>query len=238
LYYSRVRSARAIAMLGTRAMTALLYSQWSSSCSYRVRFALHLKGIAYQTCAVALGAGEQHTTAHRARSPMATVPCLVLDGVPFIESVAIVELLDDLVAAPRLYPRDPFDRARVRALVEIINAGTQPLQNRSVRERHSEEPAAQDGWSRHFIRRGLAAFEHLMASHAARGVAGRYAYGDTLTAADVFLVPQVYNAQQLDLDLTGFPRVVAASTAAAGSPAARAAAPEQQPDAPPRAADP
>jgi maleylacetoacetate isomerase len=214
--------------------SVLLYSQWDSSSSYRVRFTLHLKGIVYETRALRLAAGEQDAPAYRTHSPMGNVPCLVLDGVPFVESVAIIELLDELAPAPRLYPPDPFDRARVRALVEIINAGTQPMPNRRVREYHTPDPAAQDAWSRHFIRLGLEAFEHLMAIHAERGIAGDYAYGNTLTAADVFLVPQIYNARRLEVDLTPFPRVVAAHAAAASTEAARAAAPEQQPDAPRR----
>jgi maleylacetoacetate isomerase len=215
--------------------SVVLYSQWNSSSSYRVRFALQLKGVAYETRAIRLAAGDQYTPAHRARSPMGSVPCLLLDDVPFVESVAIIELLDDLVAEPRLYPADPYDRARVRALVELINAGTQPIQNRRVREHHSRDEAAQNEWSRHFIRLGLDAFERLMTSHAERGIVGRHAYGDTLTAADIFLVPQVYNARHLDVDLTPYPRLVAAADVAAATEAARAAAPEQQPDAPPPA---
>lgn len=103
---------------------------------------------------------------------------------------------------------------------------------RRVPEAHSHDSAAQKDWSRHFIRLGLEAFEQLMANHGERGITGRYAYGDAVTAADIFLVPQVYNAVRLGMDLTPFPRLSAAAAAAAATPAARAAAPERQPDAP------
>ena len=119
----------------------VLYTYWRSSSAYRVRLGLALKGVAYRSVHVNLLEGAQRSALHVARSPMAVVPCLELGGEPFIESVAILEMLDELYPDPPLFPRDVPGRARVRALVEIVNAGTQPLQNLSVLQRLSSDAA-------------------------------------------------------------------------------------------------
>jgi len=211
----------------------LLYTYWRSSSSYRVRFALAVKKLAYQSVPVNLREGEQRREEHRERSPTGYVPCLFIDGRPVVESVAIVELLDELFPDPPLYPRDPWARARVRSLVEVINSGTQPLQNLVVLDRLAPDPGVRKDWAKHFNTLGLASFERLMAFHEKEGVEGRFAYGDTLTAADLFLVPQMYSAQRFGVDLTPFPRAVAAAEAALSTDAAQAAIPERQPDASP-----
>jgi len=208
-----------------------LYTYWRSSCSYRVRIALGVKGVAHRSVPVNLLRREQTQAEHVARSPLGFVPALVVDGRVLVESVAIVELLEELHPEPALYPRDPLDRADVRALVEVVNAGTQPLQNLVVLDRVSADKAARDAWSQHFIARGLGGLERLMERNEARGVRGPYAYGASLTAADVFLVPQVYNARRFGVDLSAFPRVAAADAAARALEAVAAAAPEKQPDA-------
>ncbi len=208
----------------------VLYTYWRSSCSYRVRFALAVKKIAYESRTVNLATGEQKLDTHAARSPTGFVPCLEIDGKTMVESVAIIELVDELFPEPLLFPREPWGRARVRALVEVINAGTQPLQNLSVLDHFSHDPEARKEWSKHFIARGLASFERLMALHENEGIEGKYAHGDALTAADVFLVPQMYNAQRFGVDLTKYPRAVAAAEAALATDAAQHALPERQPD--------
>jgi maleylpyruvate isomerase len=208
----------------------VLYTYWRSSSSYRVRFALALKGLAYESIPINLLEGEHNREEHRKRSPTGYVPCLFIDGRPMVESVAIIELLEDLFPAPALLPADPWDRAQVRALVEVINADTQPLQNLNVLLRASDDPKARKEWARHFTARGLAAFEALMATYETQGIDGKYAYGDTLTMADVYLVPQMYNAQRFGVDLTPYPRATAAADTALASEAAQAAVPERQPD--------
>ncbi|WP_394840056.1 maleylacetoacetate isomerase [Pendulispora rubella] len=213
--------------------TLRLYTYWRSSSSYRVRFALELKKLAYESVAVNLREGEQHGEEHRERSPTGYVPCLFIDGRPVVESVAIIELLDELFPHPPLYPREPWARARVRSLVEVINAGTQPLQNLAVLDRLGSDAKVRTEWAKHFNTRGLASVERLMTLHEKEGVEGRFAYGDTLTAADLFLVPQMYSAQRFGVDLSAFPRAVAAAEAALSSEAAQAAMPERQPDARP-----
>jgi maleylacetoacetate isomerase len=209
----------------------VLYNYWRSSSSHRVRIALALKGLAYRYVAVNLLAEEQSAPAHKARSPTGYVPCLVVDGVAYVESVAIVELLDERFPTPSLYPKDAHARARVRALVEIVGSGTQPLQNRNVTEFLSPDVEVQHRWLRHFVTKGLAAFEGAMELHEREGTRGPHAYGETVTAADVFLVPQVVSALRFKIDLAPFPRVSRAFEAAMKLDAFVAAAPEKQPDA-------
>lgn len=196
--------------------------------------ALGLKALAYTYVAIDLLKGEQSTSTHTARSPTGYVPCLVVDGVSYVESVAIIEHLEERFPSPRLFPTDPHARARVRALVEMVNSGIQPLHNRYVLEHLSADRDQQKAWAAHFIERGLSALERAMESNAREGVAGRYAYGDQPTAADVFLVPQVHAARRFGVDRSSFPRVSAAFEAAAEIEAVRLAAPELQPDSPNR----
>jgi maleylacetoacetate isomerase len=210
----------------------VLYSYWRSSSAFRVRFALNLKGIAYETKPVNLLEGAHLQDEHKARSPLGVVPCLEIDGEPFVESVALVELLDELFPEPPLYPKDPFDRARVRALVELVNADTQPLQNMFVLKKVTQHGIDSQVWARDMITRGFEGIERLMAAYERRGVRGPYAYGAALTAADAYLVPQMYNAERFKVDLAPFPRISRAVQAARDTDAARRAAPEVQPDAP------
>jgi len=213
-------------------MTELtLYSYWRSSSSHRVRIALALKGLDYRYVAVNLLADEQSSDAHRARSPMGYVPSLVLDGVSYVESVAIVELLDERFPSPPLYPKDAHARARVRALVEIVNSGIQPLQNRHVTQYLSTDPEVQKRWLQHFVSRGMEGLERALDDAEREGVRGPYAYGDTPGAADVFLVPQVVSARRFQVDLAPFPRVSRAYEEAMKLDAFQRAAPERQPDA-------
>ena len=208
-----------------------LYTYWRSSSAYRVRIALALKNLPHTSIPVNLLAAEQMDPAYRAKNPMGFVPTLLVGEKLFVESVAIIELLEELSPLPALYPLDPFAKAKVRALVETVNAGTQPLQNLSVLKHLTDDKETRNAWARHFIARGLAAFEALMDRHHAEGVSGPYAYGKTLTAADCFLVPQMYNALRYDMDLGAMPRVVAANEAALAHAAVKQAHPENQPDA-------
>jgi maleylacetoacetate isomerase len=213
----------------------VLYNYWRSSSSYRVRLALAAKGVEYEYVAVNLLHGEQSSKEHVARSPTGYVPCLSIDGVPFIESVAILELLDDLYPDKPLYPNDPMERARVRALVEVVNAGIQPFQNTSVLPRVSSEGPQQRAWGAHFNERGMRVLQAMMEENAKRGVRGPFAYGDTFGAADCLLLPQVYSARRFGVDLAPFPRVLEAERAGLATDAAKKALPENQPDAPPPA---
>jgi len=218
-------------MMAAQMTELVLYTYWRSSSAYRVRLALAAKGLAYRSVAVNLLEGAQRSSEHVGRSPMGVVPCLEVNGEAFVESVAIIELLEERRPDPPLLPRDAEGRARVRALVEVVNSGTQPLQNLVVLQKLSPDHEVRKEWIKFFIARGLGAFEALMASHAERGVKGRFSYGDALGMADCYLLPQIYNAHRYHVDLAPFPRVLAAAEAIAATDAARAAAPEAQPDA-------
>ncbi len=209
----------------------VLYTYWRSSSAFRVRIALAHKRLAYEPSYVNLLESAQQASAYRAKNPAGYVPCLIVEGRTVVESVAMIELLDELYPDPPLYPADPFGRARVRSLVETINSGTQPLQNMSVLKRVSDDEAERAAWASHFIARGVAAIEALMERQEGEGPRGPYACGATFGAADCFLVPQLYNARRYKVDLTPYPRAVAAEQAALAMPAVQAALPENQADA-------
>jgi maleylacetoacetate isomerase len=199
-----------------------------------VRIALGYKGLSWTPINVNLLERENKKDEYRKKSPMGYVPCLVVDGRPFVESVAICELLDEIAPTPPLLPKTPEDRARVRAMVEVINSGTQPLQNLTVLDRLGEDKDARLEWLRHFIGGGLAAFEALVARHEeASGARGPFAFGEAFTLADAFLVPQVYAARRFGVDLEATPRVARVEAAALTLPFVDAARPENQGDARP-----
>jgi maleylacetoacetate isomerase len=210
----------------------VLYAYWRSSASYRVRLALAAKKLPHRVVPVNIAVGEHLSELHVARSPTSYVPSLVVDGTAYFESVAIVELLDEMYPDPPLYPRDPPSRARVRALVELVNSGIQPLQNLNVTQRLPGDAASKNAWVHHFITKGLAALERAIAAHEASGVTGRFTYGDALTAADLFLVPQLVAARRFDVDLGPYPRITRAEASTLAVPGLDAAAPERQPDFP------
>jgi maleylpyruvate isomerase len=217
-------------------MTTLrLYGYWRSSSTWRVRLGLGLKGVAYAHEGVNLLAGEQFSEAHRARSPMSMIPVLeVEDGertLRLVQSMAILEWLDETHPEPPLLPGDPAGRARVRALAEHVNSSIQPLQNASVlkllRERLGK--GGDTSWAAHWIGRGLEALERAVND----GGAGRFCHGDRPSLADVYLVPQLYNARRFAVDVEPFPTLRRIEEACAALPAFQTAHPDHQPDAPP-----
>jgi len=216
-------------------MDTILYQFWRSSASWRVRWALAVKGVAFTSVPVDLLAGEQLTAEHRARNPMAHVPALWIDGRSLAESAAILEYLEETRPAPALFPREPWARARVRQVIELVNSGIQPLQNLITQARHSKDPEEQRAWARFFNERGLTACEALLASIAAEIPGERgFAVGSSLTAADLFLVPQIGTARRFGVDLSACPRLLAAERAALATEHAASALPERQPGAPSR----
>ncbi|MFO0666341.1 MAG: maleylacetoacetate isomerase [Polyangiaceae bacterium] len=212
-------------------MNLKLYSYWRSSSAYRVRAALHHKELPFEYAPVNLLAAEHRTPEYLARSPLGHVPCLEVDGTPYVESVAIIELLDELFGERPLLPTSAEGRAHVRALVEVVNSGTQPVQNLVVLQRLPEGERA--GWAKHFIARGLEAYEGLLESFTRRGLrADGYSYGEALSMADLYLIPQLYNAARFQVPLAPFPHVARVLATAEKLPAFVKAAPEVQPDAP------
>ncbi|MBY0469621.1 maleylacetoacetate isomerase [bacterium] len=200
-----------------------LYHYWRSSSSWRVRWALAIKQIDCEWVDVDLLSGESESAAHLERNPLGYVP--VLDVSPqlrLIESLPIIEWLDEKYPKPALLPKDPDLRAKTRILAEIINAGTQPIQNLSVTLLHApENQAEQKKWMQHWTRNGLQAYETLV-----KGTAGKFSVGDSLTLADLCLIPQVYNANRQSVDLSPFPTVSRIYAAARETETCKKAEPE------------
>jgi maleylpyruvate isomerase len=207
-----------------------LYSYFRSSAAYRTRIALNLKGIAYETVSVHLtrGGGEQHAPEFRAVNPQKRVPALALDDAVLLQSVAIMEYLDEIHPDPPLLPKDPVARAQVRAVTQIIVSDIHPLNNTSpvnyLRDTLKVDENAIRAWYHRWIVAGFEAIEELIRP-------GPYAFGASVTMADICLVPQVFNARRFNVPLDRFPGIVAADAAAAALPAFDAARPERQPDA-------
>jgi maleylpyruvate isomerase len=202
----------------------ILYDFPRSSASYRVRIALALKGIDYQTCAVDLRAGEQSAPDYCAVAPAGLVPALVLsDGTILTQSLAIMRYLDT-VAEPRLFPREPLADARVSALSLAIACDIHPLNNLRVLGYLQNDLAVSDSarsdWYAHWVQTGFAALETEIARHG-----GQYCYGDVLSAADVCLVPQMANARRFNVDVSAFPLLSAINDRLCGIPQFMAAAP-------------
>jgi len=211
----------------------ILYGYWRSSCAYRVRIALGLKGLDYEYRAVHLvrDGGEQRKADYLRLNPLGQVPFLVHGERGLAQSMAIFQYLETLRPEPALFPADAYDRARALQLCEIVNAGIQPLQNlRALQElaaRFGADDAAKAEWSSLWMTRGFEALERELA-----GRAGTYALGETPSAVDAFLVPQIYNANRFGLDMGAFPTLSRIDRACAGHAAFAAAEPSRQPDAP------
>jgi len=208
-----------------------LYSYFRSSAAYRARIALNLKGIPYETASVHLvkDGGYNYRPEFRAINPQMRVPVLVTDGGDtLIQSLAIIEYLEETHPEPALLPKNPVARAKVRALAELIACDIHPLNNTSplryLKNVMGQQQSAIDAWYHHWVLAGFEALEALIE-------AGPYACGKTVTLADVCLVPQVANARRLKVPLDKFPKIVAVDAACLKLPAFERARPENQPDA-------
>jgi maleylpyruvate isomerase len=207
----------------------ILYDYWRSSSAWRVRIALHWKQIPFERRVVNLikDGGEQHAADFATLNPLRQVPVLVTDeGRTIAQSMAIIGYLEERFPSPALLPADPWLRARARQLAEMVNSGTQPLQNLSVLDHVQAGGLDRNEWARHFIARGLGALEA-----AARETARPFLTGDAVTVADVYLIPQLYNARRWNVDLSPLPTLLRAEAAAAALPAFAAAYPDAQSDA-------
>lgn len=217
-------------------MSMKLYTYFRSSAAYRVRIALNLKGIDYDSIPVHLlqDGGQQLLPAYRAVNPSALVPALDDDGAILTQSLAMLEYLDETRPAMPLLPADALGRARVRALALAIACDAHPLTNLRVlkylKNTMGLSDEAKQEWYRHWMAEGLAAVEALLAQGDPAGT-GLFCHGDSPTMADCCLVPQVFNAQRFAIDLAPYPRVARIHAHCAGLPAFAAAHPSWQPDA-------
>ena len=210
-----------------------LYSYYRSSAAYRVRIALNLKQLPYETVGVHLlkNGGEQKQSAYRAKNPQKLVPALEDNEQVFTQSLAIIEYLDEAYPTQPLLPAAATERARVRAMAQLIACDIHPLNNLRVlgylQNQLGADETAKTEWYRHWIQEGFAALETLLQSEQT----GRFCHGDTPTLADCCLVPQVYNARRFQVDLSPYPTIVRIVAECGALPAFQTAAPENQPDA-------
>ncbi|MCV2869289.1 maleylacetoacetate isomerase [Defluviimonas sp. WL0002] len=206
-----------------------LFTYWRSTTSYRVRIALNLKGIAFDAVPVNLVAAEQNTAAYTALNPGQGVPTLVLDdGTALVQSMAILDWLDETHPEPPLLPAGPLLRARVRAAALTIATDIHPVNNLRVIARlkamgHSQEETV--AWMNDWMTRGFTAFADLIARNT------DFCFGEAPGLADLCLVPQLYNARRWGCDLAPFPRLAEIEARCLALPAFDAARPENQPDA-------
>lgn len=203
-----------------------LFDYWRSSASYRVRMALHLLDLPFETVTVDLLAGAQHSAENLARNPQAMVPTLEIDGLRLTQSVAILEYLDETRGG--LLPQDAAGRARVRALSHAVAMDIAPICNlrvRSFAQSASGGAVTAESWQRHFIAQGLAAIEVMLRDPAT----GRFCHGDSVSMADLCLLPQLYNAGRLEIDLRPHPNLRRIAEALGQIAAIAAAHPDRVP---------
>ena len=209
-----------------------LFNYWRSSASYRVRLALSFKELAYEYVAVNLVKGEQHEGPHRARNPWGGVPVLEVEEngktLQLPQSVAIVEYLEERYPQRPLFPQGAVERARVRAMVELVNSGIQPLHNLQVLS-YVKDVAKGDSkaWAEHWIGKGLDALEAM-----AKDTAGTYLFGDAFSFADACLLPQLFGARRFaTVDPARLPTLIRVEAECLKHDYVQRARPENQPDA-------
>lgn len=187
-------------------MNLKLYHYWRSSSSWRVRWGLILKNLAFDLEAVNLLDDSQNASPHLTRNASGQVPVLeIQDGGKttwLSESTAILEWLEETHSTPALLPQVTSERAQVRELCQMINAGIQPIQNLKVLKNISDDQNERQKWAVHWIEKGFAAYEKKIAA-----TSGLYSFGDSITMADLFLIPQCYNADRFALDWSPFPLI-------------------------------
>ena len=214
----------------------ILHGYWRSGTSYRTRIALNLKGLSYEQRTYDLRAGVQREEVYRNLNPQMLVPALETDdGALLTQSPAIVEWLEERYPEPALLPANPEERAIVRAMAALIGCDVHPLNNLRVlgqlRTEFGADSAAVKQWAARWIGDGFAALETLIGRHG-----GTFAYGDRPTLVECYLVPQLYSAERFDVDVSPYPRLLAAANAARALPEVAAAHPDRQPDADPQGA--
>jgi maleylpyruvate isomerase len=209
-----------------------LYGYFRSSAAFRVRIGLNLKGVAYDSESVDLPGNVQFGTAYAAVNPQARVPALVVGDRVLVQSMAILEWLEEVYPQPPFLPADPFARARVRGLADVIACDIHPLNNLAVL-RYLANPLGHDKeaerrWYHHWIALGFRTLEAMLAGSRDTG---RFCHGDAPGLADICLVPQVFNAQRYKADLASYPTLMRVFEACMTLPAFDAAQPMKQPEA-------
>ena len=209
-----------------------LYGFFRSSAAFRVRIALNLKRLKAEQSSIHLRRNDQSAPPYLAVNPQGLVPALEDEGQVFTQSLAIIEYLDETHPEPPLLPGHPADRARVRALAQIIACDIHPIDNLRVL-RYLAKPLGHDEaaigvWFNHWIATGFEGLERILAND---GQSGTFCHGEAPTLADICLVPQVFNSWRYKLDLAPYPTITRIFDSCMKLPAFEAARPEKQPDA-------
>jgi maleylacetoacetate isomerase len=209
-----------------------LYTFFRSSAAFRVRIALNLKGVEYASLPKGLPKNEHRAADYLALNPQGLVPALDVDGDVLSQSLAIIEYLDEKHPTPAFLPVDPLDRAHVRSMALAIACDIHPLNNLRVlnylRSPLKQDEIAVNTWYRHWIAEGFRGLEVQARAHS---TAKRFLFRDTISMADVLLVPQMFNARRFEVDLSPFPTLVTITAHLESLPAFANARPEVQPDA-------
>lgn len=206
-----------------------LYSYWRSSTSYRLRIALRLKGISFETVPVDLLAGAQIDENYLSLNPSGAVPSLVLgDGAVLTQSMAMLEYLEAAYPTPSMIPSDPLEATMVRAAANIIACDIHPVNNLKIisalkRLGHTQDETVT--WMNDWMLQGLKAYQAALPEGAV------FSFGNAPTLADICLVPQLYNAHRWGTDLSSLARLTEIETRCLALPAFASAHPDHQPDA-------
>ena len=208
-----------------------LYGFFRSSAAFRVRIALNLKGLAYEGAFIHLRRDDQAQPAYRGVNPQGLVPTLEDGDERLIQSLAIIEYLDETHPEPPLLPSRPAERARVRALADIVACDIHPINNlrvlRYLSRRFGRDETAIGAWYNHWIAEGFAALESLLAADPRTGA---FCHGEQPGLADIALVPQVVNSERYRLDLAPYPTIARIFARCMQLDAFAAAHPDRQPD--------
>jgi maleylacetoacetate isomerase len=209
-----------------------LYTYWRSSAAYRLRIALNLKGVAVTQLPRHLRHDEQRSAEYLRVNPQGLVPALDIGGAVLSQSLAIIEYLEETRPQPPLLPPDPVARAQIRSMALSVACDLHPLNNLRVlkylKQPLGHDQAAIDRWYQHWVDQCFVGLERQLQQHSGDG---RHSFGASVTLADVFLVPQVYNARRSKCNLEPYPTLTGIASALDSLPAFAAAAPELQPDA-------
>ncbi len=208
-----------------------LYSYYRSSCSYRVRIALHLKNIPFKYIPIHLlkNGGEQNSEPYKKLNPEGTVPCLTHKNQTITQTMAILQYLEDICPRPALFPI--LLKTQIISISEIINSSTQPLQNLKVLKYLKNwqiTESEKKKWSQFWIHEGLANVEKKIQENKQ----SPFAVGRSLTAVELFIIPQMYNAKRFNVNLNNFPRLLKLEQICQTLPAFQKAHPSAQPDSP------
>jgi maleylpyruvate isomerase len=208
-----------------------LYTFSHSSASYRVRIALALKGVSYEAAGISLRANDHNSPDYLKLNPQGRVPALATDSGLLTQSFAIMDWLEETQSGPSLYPAEAWARAQCRAFAHVIATDIFPLQNLSTRQKLEAEFGADEArqavWSADWIAKGFAALETSLEQQS-RPYSDEFLFAPNPTIADICLVAQMNNARRYQVDLTPFPKLVAADAKARAHPAFVSTAPETQ----------